>query len=83
MFYTWAALSADVNDPMVAAGIMSAPGEQLPQKTAAAFLADERAFLARVAECWPLGRAWLGRRNRSGQISWTEQAGDWPGAAVN
>lgn len=83
MFYTWAALSADVNDPMVASGIIQAGDEQLPQKTAGLFLADERAFLVRVAECWPLGRAWLGRRNRWGGIFWAEQPGDWPPDAVN
>lgn len=76
MFYTWAALGNDVNEPMVAAGIIDGDGPGLAQRQAAVFLSDDRAFLARVAEVWPRGNAWLGRRTRSGGICWHQQETD-------
>ncbi len=70
MFYQWHAVGPDNARPPAASGIMPGEDERPAQRAAEAFLRDGRAFAAVVAECWPGGRVWWGKRNTSGGISW-------------
>jgi hypothetical protein len=81
MFYTWTAVSNDTAQLPVASGITGPCDDaHRAQLAAAGFLLDERAFLATVAEAWPGGQVWDGRRNRGGGVTWRRRDPEPPGA---
>lgn len=74
MFYTWTAVTWDTGDLPLAWGVTGPHDDpRRAQLAASGFLLDGKAFLAVVAELWPGGDEWIGRRNRSGGVTWVQR----------